>query len=86
MLFRSALAIDPWRADAHHNLVLALVSESKIDEALVDVQEALRIRPDSPQALADLASLQQLMNGGGGGGERKGGRLHSRRCPGGSCR
>ena len=55
-----ALEIDPRRADAHHNLVLALASQGKFDEALRDVLEALKIRPDSAQAQNDLILLPKL--------------------------
>jgi serine/threonine protein kinase/Tfp pilus assembly protein PilF len=54
-LERRALAIDPELADAHMYLGSALLGLGKIDEAITEIREALRLEPDSGQARQALA-------------------------------
>jgi tetratricopeptide (TPR) repeat protein len=54
------LEINPRRADAHHNLGAALGSQGKLDDALRHANEALKIRPDSPDAQTDRILIREL--------------------------
>src|SRR5262249_27068953 len=44
---RQALAIDPWRMEAHANLGSALDDSGRIDEAMREYDTALRLRPSA---------------------------------------
>lgn len=50
--FREVLAIDALDASAHHNLAVVYVQLDRMDDARRHVTEALRLRPDYPQARA----------------------------------
>ena len=52
---RRAAVISPQNADVHRNLGLALSLQGRTDEAIEELQEALRIQPDSVDAQKTLA-------------------------------
>ena len=52
---RRALAIDPELADAHMWLGSALLALGRVDEALAELREALRLDPENGQAYQSLA-------------------------------
>jgi serine/threonine protein kinase/tetratricopeptide (TPR) repeat protein len=54
-LERRALAIDPQLADAHMWLGSGLLALGRVDEALVELREALRLDPQNGQAYQGLA-------------------------------
>jgi tetratricopeptide (TPR) repeat protein len=56
-LFRHAVAVDPENFIARNNLALALSLEGKLDEALVHVQQALRINPGTARPHNLCASI-----------------------------
>jgi len=56
------LRLRPDDADSHFNLGIALARSGRIDDAITQFSEALRVRPDFPaarQALDQAMSLRQ---------------------------
>lgn len=54
---RLALRIQPSYAEAHYNLANLLVQQGRVTEAIVQLRETLRLRPDWEQAAKNLAIL-----------------------------
>lgn len=54
-LERRALALDPDLADAHMWLGTALLAIGRVDEAIAEIREALRLEPENGQAYQSLA-------------------------------
>ena len=54
-LERRALTIDPELADAHMWLGASLLNQGKVDEAITELRNALRLEPDNGQAHQGLA-------------------------------
>jgi len=59
--FRAELQQNPFDFFSNLNLALLLKQEDKLDEALPRVDAALRVRPDDPGALYQLASIDILL-------------------------
>jgi len=59
--FRAELQQNPYDFFSNLNLALLLKQEDKLDEALPRVDAALRVRPDDPGALYQLASIHILL-------------------------
>ena len=57
-LFLQVIAADPNDADYHFNLAVALLGRNDIDGATREVQEALKLHGDDPEAAELLARLQ----------------------------
>jgi arylsulfatase A-like enzyme/Tfp pilus assembly protein PilF len=55
--FRNAIRIDALEGTAHDGLANILYLEGKVDQAMAELQLALRFNPNQPRALATLASL-----------------------------
>jgi len=55
-LFRRALAVNPYYADAHQNLGRALQGQGKHEEARAHFQEAFRVQPNSLTACTNLGA------------------------------
>ena len=55
--FREALRIDRSYREAHCNLALVLAQNGQRDEAIAHLRDALRLKPDDPQAKAQLRQL-----------------------------
>jgi Flp pilus assembly protein TadD len=53
-LFRRALAVTERNHTAHINLALALADQDRLDEVIVHLREAVRIKPDHPKAQHNL--------------------------------
>jgi tetratricopeptide (TPR) repeat protein len=53
-LFRHALAVTTNNVVAHNNLGEYLVSQGRFNEAIPELQEAIRLKPEDPEALNDL--------------------------------
>ena len=64
MHLRKAIEINPRHADAHRNLGVALGFQGRVDEAIREVQAALRLQPDSAEAREQLARLLKAKSGG----------------------
>ncbi len=60
---RRALAIDPELADAHNWLGTSLLSLGRIEEAIAEIGEALRLDPDNGQAHQALARAHWVGKG-----------------------
>ncbi len=60
---RRALAIDPQLADAHMWLGSALLALGRIDEAVTEIREALRLDPENGQAYQGLARVSWVGQG-----------------------
>jgi Flp pilus assembly protein TadD len=61
-------------AKSHSILGAVLARQGKLDQAAVELREALRIQPDSPVARENLAAvLQQLGQSSSQGSENSGG-------------
>jgi len=56
--FRAGLRYKPDDAEAHYGLGSALAAQGKREDAAAEVREALRLRPDYPEAQALLQRLQ----------------------------
>src|SRR5262249_31477611 len=54
-LERRAIALDPRLVDAHMYLGTSLINLGRIDEAIVEIREALRLEPDNGPAHQALA-------------------------------
>jgi Flp pilus assembly protein TadD len=54
---RRTLEINPQNGEAYRNLGVALSLQGKLDEAIEEVREALRIRPDSVEVQKTLTVL-----------------------------
>ncbi len=54
---RKALEIDPAAADTHRNLAMVLFQMGKTAEASQQWREVVRLQPDNPLALGQLARL-----------------------------
>ena len=50
----------PDSAEAHNNLGIALASQGKLDEAIDQLQQALRLQPAFVDAQRNLAKLRSL--------------------------
>ena len=59
-LFTHALAVDPDNAVAHQNLGVALALEGRIDEAIGELEVAVRLKPRFARAWENLARLQVI--------------------------
>jgi len=57
-LFRHALAVTENNFMAHTNLAVALIDEGKLDEALLHLETAAKIRPDFPNARHNLGVIR----------------------------
>jgi Flp pilus assembly protein TadD len=55
--FRRALTVDPGNPAAHANFAALLVDLDRRDEAMTELREGIRVRPDDPQMLRELAWL-----------------------------
>jgi tetratricopeptide (TPR) repeat protein len=55
--FRHALSLDSGNATAHANFAALLVDQERHREAIAELREAVRLRPEDPQMLRDLAWL-----------------------------
>ena len=55
--FRNAIEIDSLNGIAHDGLANILMLEGRTEEAMAELQTALRFDPNQPRALASLASL-----------------------------
>jgi tetratricopeptide (TPR) repeat protein len=65
-LFEHALQVTDRNYLAHHNLGVELADEGRTSEAIAEFEEALRIRPDYPQARTDLGNALLKTRGGSG--------------------
>ncbi len=64
-LFEHALRVTDRNYLAHHNLGVALADEGRTAEAIVQFEEALKIRPDYAQARTDLGNAFSKQGGRG---------------------
>ncbi len=55
--YREAIAGDPDHADAHLELGLALADMGRVDEAMRELETAVRLAPEDPAARQELAAL-----------------------------
>jgi Flp pilus assembly protein TadD len=55
--YRRAIALAPRNALAHNNLGAALASQGRLAEAEAEFRRALELRPDLPEARANLERL-----------------------------
>jgi len=56
--FNLALQVGTNQASVHENLGLALLLQAKTPQAVAQFQEAIRLQPDSPEALNNLAWIR----------------------------
>ena len=54
--FEKVLRLAPRSAEAHNSLGWVLLAEGKIDPAIRELQAAVKIKPDFPQARINLAN------------------------------
>jgi len=55
--FRAALSRPEAPADIHNDLGIALASAGRLDEALAELQLAVKLQPDSSEAKNNLAAV-----------------------------
>jgi tetratricopeptide (TPR) repeat protein len=65
--FSQAEAADPNAADYHFNLAVSLKREGKAAEALAELTQCLRLRPNDSEAQELLAAWKEPSGAGGGG-------------------
>ena len=58
--FLCALAIDPTYADAHNNFGSFLARRGQLDKAIEQFREAIRLRPNFPEAQQNLEIAMKL--------------------------
>jgi tetratricopeptide (TPR) repeat protein len=61
-MFRQAVAADPTAADYHFNLAVSLQRHGNAPEALSELSQCLKLRPNDSEAQALLASWKQAPN------------------------
>jgi protein O-GlcNAc transferase len=61
-LYLQVLANDPRDFTARHLLGVARAQAGRLDEALADIETALKIRPDDPEALLNHANVLKSLN------------------------
>lgn len=61
-IFRQAVAADPTAADYHFNLAVSLQRHGNAPEALAELNQCLKIRPNDSEAQSLLASWKQAPN------------------------
>jgi tetratricopeptide (TPR) repeat protein len=58
--FQKALEINPAFVEAHYNFSFALCSKGQLDEAIRELQETLRLKPDYAEASNNLVHILGL--------------------------
>jgi len=53
------LRVKPDNLDAHYDLACLLANYGRVDEAIREYREVLRLNPNHPQAGVELASVSQ---------------------------
>jgi Flp pilus assembly protein TadD len=64
---RKSLRLDSGNADAHNLLGVALASQNRMDEAMTEFREAIRINPQHPSAGNNLARAAAIVRSGSAG-------------------
>ena len=58
-LYRKAIALEPWNASLHENAAMMLSALERHDEAVREVEEALRFDPESPGIRRSYAMIRE---------------------------
>jgi tetratricopeptide (TPR) repeat protein len=80
-ILREALALDPGSADARVNLGSALAGEGRYDEAIEQLEQVLRERPNHRAARSNLAVIREFQGGSGAGRQGPSPRRRARQTP-----